>query len=95
MDDGAGGSFAEVDAANINNKPTLRSYLISSFTASDTKKTYRFKLRVENLIGFKESVEISHVLAAAPDKPAAGPILNLAGTSTSQIRVDYAALTVA
>ena len=44
MDDGNGGSFVEVDAAEVNDKPTLRTHTIDSFTDSDTEKTYRFKL---------------------------------------------------
>lgn len=34
----------------------------------------------------------SFVLAAVPDKPAAGPTVNLAGTGKTRIRADYAAL---
>jgi len=90
MDDGEEGDLVEVDAADVNDKPTLRTYLISAFTASDTSKTYRFKLRASNSIGSVDSEEILHVLAAVPDKPTSGPTLNLAGTSTTSIRVDYA-----
>ena len=32
MDDGAGGTLAEVDAGSVNNLPTLRSYQITSLS---------------------------------------------------------------
>jgi hypothetical protein len=91
MDDGAGGAFAEVDAASVNGVPTLRTHQVRSFAASATSSTFRFKLRATNLIGSADSAEVSYVLAAVPDAPMAGPSLNLAGTSTRRIRVDYAA----
>ena len=93
MDDGASGSFTELDAASINNLPTLRTYEMSSFTSSDTSKTFGFKLRATNSIGWSESEEIFHVLAAVPDKPLTAPTLNLQGTGKTRIRVDYAELT--
>jgi hypothetical protein len=31
MDDGNGGSFSIIGASDIDNKPTLRNYLISTF----------------------------------------------------------------
>lgn len=95
MDDGAGGSFSELDPAAINNKPTLRTFVVSTFTSSDTSKTYKFKIMASNLIGSVESPEVSFVLAAVPDKPTTAPTLNLAATSASRIGVDYAAFTVA
>lgn len=93
MDDGAGGTLTEVDAASVNNLPTLRSYQITSFASSDTSKTFRFQLRATNTIGSTDSDEISHVLAAVPDQPATSPTLNLDGTRTRAIRADYAAFT--
>jgi hypothetical protein len=95
MDDGAEGAFAELDAASINNKPTLRTYQVTSFAAGSTSKSFRFKLRATNEIGSVDSREVTHVLAAVPDAPAAGPTLNPTGTTQTAIRADYAALTPA
>lgn len=95
MDDGAGGALTEVDAAEINNIPTLRTHTITSFTTADTSKSYVFRLRATNSIGPTDSIEVTHVLAAVPDAPLAAPALNLAGTSTRSIRVDYDAFVTA
>ena len=67
MDDGDGGSFSPVDSAEVNDRPTLRSHEITSFTGDDTSKTFRFKLEAENVIGSVESKEVAFVLAAVPD----------------------------
>ena len=42
MDNGANGPFTEIEAAKINNLPALRSHQITSLTAADTSKTFRF-----------------------------------------------------
>lgn len=93
MDDGAGGALAEVDAGAINDIPTLRTHTITSFTGADTSLPFVFRLRATNSIGPTDSIEVTHVLAAVPDAPLGAPVLNLAGTSTTSIRVDYAAFT--
>jgi hypothetical protein len=95
MDDGAAGSLTEVDASDINDIPTLRTHTITSFTSADTSKTYVFKLRATNSIGSTDSIEVSHVLAAVPDTPTNAPTLNLEGTSTNSIHVDYDEFTTA
>jgi hypothetical protein len=82
MDDGAGGPIdTEMDASEVNNKPTLRNHQITSFTAQDTCKSYRFVLKATNVIGTVQSPQVTHVLAAVPDTPSAAPTLNQAGTS--------------
>jgi hypothetical protein len=93
MDDGAGGSLTEIDASDVNLKPTLRTHTIDSFSAADTSKTFVFQLQATNSIGTTSSIEVSHVLAAVPDMPASAPTLNLEGTSTSTIHVDYSEFT--
>lgn len=50
MDDGAGGSFSEVNATYVNNNPSLRSYTIN-FNTTDTAKTFRFYMLAKNVIG--------------------------------------------
>lgn len=90
MDDGAGGALTEIDAGAINDIPTLRTHTITSFTSADTSKSYVFRLRATNLIGPTDSIDVTHVLAAVPAAPLAAPTLNLAGTSTNSVRVDYA-----
>jgi len=53
------------------------------------------RLRATNSIGPTDSIEVTHVLAAVPEAPLSAPTLNLAGTSTKSIRVDYDAFATA
>lgn len=76
MDDGANGSFTEIEAANINNLPALRSHQITSFTVADTSKTFRFYMQADNIIGSTTTPIVSFVLAKVPDKPPTVPSLN-------------------
>lgn len=41
IDDGAGGSLAVIDNSTIYGKPTIRTHTITSFTGSDTSKTFK------------------------------------------------------
>ena len=99
MDDGAGGVFSPLDPDEVNDKPTLREHVVTSFTsddaADDTSKTYRFTLQASNVIGSVESREVAFVLAAVPDQPTSSPTLDLAATSTSRVGVNYASFTTA
>ena len=90
-DDGAGGTLVEVDAASVNNLPTLRAHQVTSFTSGDTGKTYRYQMKATNIIGTVVSDEISWVLAAVPDQPTGPPTINYTGTSTTRIQADYPA----
>lgn len=92
MDDGATGSFTEVDNADVANIPELRKYLIT-FATTDTMKTFRIYLVATNVIGSVQSDIVSYKLAAQPNKPADPPSLNLEETRSYQIQVDYDPLT--
>ena len=93
MNDGAGGTvYSEIDAATINDSPTLREHTISSFLVADTGKTYSLYMEAENIVGLIESEKVSIVLAAVPDKPTTSPSLVIASTSAFQIGVEYDAL---
>jgi hypothetical protein len=66
MDDGAGGTFSEVDAATVNDYPSLRSHTLT-FAAADTSKTFKIYMTAENVIDEVTSETVSFVLAAVPD----------------------------
>jgi hypothetical protein len=66
-DDGAGGALTEIDAASVNNLPTLRTRTITSYTSSDTGKDFVYLVKATNIIGTVASPEITWTLAAAPD----------------------------
>ncbi len=87
-DDGAGGSFTEVDPTQVNNIPALRQYSVS-FDAADTSKIFRFYITAINIIGSVQSDTVSYKLAAQPNKPTDPPRLNLDETRINQIQVDY------
>jgi hypothetical protein len=95
IDDGAGGSFAEVDPSSVNGISTLRSYTLSQFTPSDTSKLFKVYLTATNSIGSTQSPTVTLTLAAVPDKPTGLPTVNIEGTSIDRVRVDYAEMTVA
>ncbi len=76
MYNGAGGSFTEIDALQINYLPALRSHTLTFFTAADTSKTFRFYMVGDNAIGSTESKAVGFVLAGVPDKPTTVPTLN-------------------
>ena len=84
----------EVDSAQINNLPALRSHT-RTYTADDTSKTFRYYVTASNLVGTVQSETVSFVLAAVPEKPSGRPTLNLQYTTASQIHVDFAPLTEA
>jgi hypothetical protein len=71
-DDGAGGAFSEVDAANINYLPALRGY-VRTFASTETSKTFYYYLTATNAVGTSQSETVALVLAAVPDKPANTP----------------------
>jgi len=83
MDDGAGGSFSEIEAAQINFLPALRSHVVTVFTPSDTSKTFRFKMEAINAVGTTSTSEVSYVLAKVPDQPPTVPSLNFTKTNKS------------
>lgn len=49
-DDGAGGSYSEIDASEVNDLPALRKHTVT-FDAADTSKTFGFYLVAENAVG--------------------------------------------
>lgn len=72
-DDGEAGTISiEVDAADINNRPTLTQHEVV-LTATDTGKQFRFKLVAENFEGVTESRVAAFIIAQEPDKPASAP----------------------
>ena len=91
MDDGLGGSFSQIDSAQVNNIPSLRSHSIT-FSSTKTSSTYRFYMVAQNVIGSITTDTISFVLAATPDMPTIAPYLNLAGTRSYQIEANYDSL---
>jgi len=83
-DDGAGGSFFEVDPTLVNDIPALRQYTVT-FTSDDTSKIFRIYLEATNVIGKVTSDIVSYKLAAQPNKPTDPPRLNLEETRVNQI----------
>lgn len=68
--------MVEVDAAQVNNLPALRSHT-RQYTTTDTSKTFRFYLTATNIVGSIATDTVSFVLAAVPNKPTTKPTLNL------------------
>lgn len=76
-----------VDASDVGDKPSLRSYEISSLT--NTGSEYRFRIRAINDAGYTESSPTSIVLASVPDQPSTGPTSDATVTNDSTIKVDF------
>jgi hypothetical protein len=72
-DDGAGGSFSEVDPAGINNLPTLRGY-VRTFDPAETSKSFTYYLSATNAVGTSQTDTVAFILAAVPDKPTLTPV---------------------
>jgi hypothetical protein len=81
MDDGLGGAIVEIDAASVNNIPSLRSHAITSFVGGDISNTFRFYMIVNNVVGSVTSSIVSYVLADKPNKPISAPTINLVSTT--------------
>ncbi len=92
MDDGAGGSIVETDATIINDRPYLRRYT-KIFAATETGKSFRFRLQAFNAIDSVFSSIVSVVLADEPTTPSTGPIIDSSNTNDQQIGVTWNAVT--
>lgn len=51
-DDGNNGDFVEVHAAAINNKPSLKTFLVTDLPANAIGKTIKFKVKAYNRAGY-------------------------------------------
>lgn len=89
VDDGNGGSFANTDTTDIENKPYLRSHKLIFTDPLLTGKFFRIKIKAINEIGSVTSSLTSIMLADVPSKPSAAPSPDYTGTSSTQIKVTY------
>ena len=80
-DDGALGSFEEVDNTL---GPSTFSYSVDSLLKS---ASYRFKVIVYNEIGRTDSNVVSSIVADVPDTPTEAPDFNIAETTIESIRI--------
>ena len=79
----------EVDSEIVNNKPSLRQYMITA-GLTQVGHTYRFKVRAYNNAGFSESVTVLNVvLSDEPDTPETGPISDASVTNETLIKVNF------
>jgi hypothetical protein len=76
IDDGAGGSFVELQGESSETTATSATYS-TSITAG---AYYRVKYRAKNIIGYSDYSDITYILAATiPDTPDA-PTISISGT---------------
>ena len=83
-----GGTYTQIDAADLDNKPFLRGQVVTSGLGS-LGSTYLFKLTAINEIGSNDSLPRVVVFATVSAKPANPPSQDLSFTSKSQIKVRY------
>jgi hypothetical protein len=89
MDDGNGGTLAEIDSGSVRGDPTLTTHIVSSsIPASSVGKTFMFQLKVFTEGGEAQSDTIGYTLAGVPDSPTNAPTSDSAVTSSSVIKVD-------
>jgi hypothetical protein len=82
MNDGIGGATnIAVDTANIDNKPYLTSFIVSTGLTT-LGNTYKFRIRADNEIGYVTSTDTSIVLAAVPVAPPSIPTQDYSQTSS-------------
>jgi len=85
-----GATYAEVDSAEVRDKPNLHehSVLPTNFDVggqTDVGKTFHFRLEAINVAGVLSSASLGVVLADAPAAPSSGPAGDPSLTSAEQI----------
>lgn len=76
LDDGNGGAFVPRDVSTVANKHYLRSHTVT-FTADESKKTFRYRLRATNEIGSILSPIGNQIIAGIPLTPSTAPVADL------------------
>ena len=79
------GVYAEIDAANVNNKPFLSSYAID-MSAKTPGLTYMIQMGAKNFIGESLSDSVSVLLASVPTTPSP-PVKQLLNDTHMQIQM--------
>jgi hypothetical protein len=80
-DDGNGGEYVEVHAAQVNNKPTLTSFTVSDLPVSALGKIVKFKVKATNVAGYTfTSFSTPIVIAAVPSTPNSPPLSDFTST---------------
>jgi hypothetical protein len=87
-DDGAGGSFVEVHATDVNGKPSLNTYTVTDLPTSTSILTVKFKIKAINKAMLSvTSKPRSIVLASPPSAPLSAPYSDSLLTTSSMIKV--------
>jgi hypothetical protein len=78
---------AEVDAAQVRDKPTLHEHTLlpTNFAPADLGTAFILRLEARNYAGVLSSTGLAVVLADAPAAPASGPTADPARTDQGQI----------
>lgn len=72
--DGNNGAYVEVHAAQVNNKPNLRTFTVTDLPVNSIGKIVKFKVVVTNVAGYAfTSFSTPIVLAAPPSTPVSAP----------------------
>lgn len=92
-DDGNnGGVFTEVHAADVNNLPNLRRFVVTDLPSQSVGKVVKFKVKATNRAGYSfTSFSTPVTVAAVPAKPLVAPASDFSVTSGSLIKVVYQA----
>lgn len=81
-DDGNSGDYTEVHAAIVNNRPNLKTFVVTDLPAGALGKTIKFKVKATNLAGYTfTSFSTAVVLAAVPSTPTNSPSSELSTTN--------------
>lgn len=91
--DGNGGTaFSEIDASDVNDKPTYTEHTTTDVSSGNIGNAYAFKIEALTEAGSVLSSSIEYTLANVPDNPSSAPASDSSITSASKIKVDISAV---
>ncbi len=92
--DGNNGAFTEVHAASVNDRPTLKTFIVTDLPANSVGKTIKFKITAHNRAGYSfTSFSLAVILASVPDTPSTAPVSDFSVTAEQLMKVVYQAPT--
>jgi len=88
--DGNDGDFVEVHAADVNDKPTLKTFIVTDLPANKVGKTIKFKIQAHNRAGYSfTSFSLAVILASVPTTPVSAPASDFSVTAQQLMKVVY------
>ncbi len=82
----------EVHASEVNNKPTLKTFVVTDLPTNSVGKTIKFKITAHNRAGYSyTSFSLAVILASVPTTPTSAPASDFSVTAQQLMKVVYQA----